>query len=244
MESRDSGLTTRDWGLGFRGWGSGSVVALSCLLTLSSLSYAGIQSGAGAQPELKITVRVYNYAGVSRGTLARAEEEASRIFREAGIETTWLDCPTSHAEEGALPACALLLGPAGVDVRIIPPSMATRLRSPRERLGLALPSQGGFASSAWVFFHRVEELAKSGIASPSQILACALAHEIGHLLLGPNQHSSVGIMRAHLDRNELKRASQGQLLFTLSQCELIRAEVMSRAEAGRAADDSVLVAGN
>jgi hypothetical protein len=233
MESRDSGSGIRHSGLG-----------LALLLTYASLCHAAVQSTAAADGSPRITVRVYNYAGVSRATLAGAEKEASRIFREAGIETSWQDCPTSHAEEEAFPGCAQVLGPAGVDVRIIPRSMAARLQSPRERLGLALPTQGGFASSAWVFLHRVEELAKSRIASPSQVLACALAHEIGHLLLGPNQHSSVGIMRAHLGREELKRASQGQLLFISSQCELIRAEVMSRVQAGRAANDSVLVGGN
>jgi len=213
-------------------------------LTYASLCHAAVQSTAAADGSPRISVRVYNYTGVTRGTLARAEEEASRIFREAGIETTWRDCPTSHAEEGAFPACAQLLGPAGVDVRIIPRSMAARLRSPRERLGLALSSQSGFASSAWVFFHRGEELAKSGIASPSQILACALAHEIGHLLLGPNQHSSAGIMRAHLGRDELKRASQGQLLFALPQCELIRAQVLSRVQAGPTPNDSARATAN
>jgi len=237
LEARDPGLARRC------SWFTGLLV-LGCSLSFSSLSSARAQVAGEVNEDLEITVRVYNYAGVSRGTLARAEEEASTIFREAGIETRWQDCPTSHAEEEAFPTCAQLLGPAGVDVRILPRSMAARLRSPRERLGLALPSQGGFASSAWVFFHRVEELAKSRIASPSQVLACALAHEIGHLLLGPNQHSSVGIMRAHLGRDELKRASQGQLLFTLPQCQLMRAEVMVRVQAGPTPNDSARATAN
>jgi hypothetical protein len=233
MESRDSGSGVRHSRLG-----------LALFLTYASLCHAAVQSTAPADGSPRITVRVYNYAGVSRPTLAGAEKEASRIFREAGIETSWQDCPTSHAEEEAFPGCAQLLGPPGVDVRIIPRSMAARLESPRERLGLALPSQGGFASSAWVFFHRVEELARSRIASPRQILACALAHEMGHLLLGPNQHSSTGIMRAHLGPDELKLASQGQLLFASSQRERMRAQVLSRVQAARAASDSVLVDGN
>jgi hypothetical protein len=232
MESRDSGSGIRHSRLG-----------LALFLTYASLCHAAVQSTAPADGSPRITVRVYNYAGVSRATLAGAEKQASRIFREAGIETSWQDCPTSHAQEEAFPGCAQVLGPAGVDVRIIPHSMAARLESPRERLGLALPSQNGFASGAWVFSHRVEELAKSRIASPSQVLACAMAHEIGHMLLGPNQHSSTGIMRAYLDREELKRASQGQLLFTSSQCELMRAQVMSRVQAARAGSDSVLVNG-
>ncbi len=189
LKARDPGLADR------RSWLAG-LLALGFSLSFSSLSLARAQASGGVNEDLGITVRVYNYARVSRRTLVQAEEEASRIFREAGIETMWQDCPTSRAEEAAFPTCAQLLGPAGVDVRVIPRSMAVRIGPPREQLGLALPSQGGFASSAWIFYHRVEQLAKSRIASPSQILACALAHEIGHLLLGPNQHSSAGIMRA------------------------------------------------
>ena len=230
MESWDRGSGIRHSGFG-----------LVLLLTYAAVCHAAGQSTAPVVGSPRLTVRVYNYAAVSRATLAGAEKEASRIFREARIETSWQDCPTSHAEEEAFPGCAQLLGPAGVDVRIVPRSMAARLESPRERLGLALPSQSGVASAAWVFFHRVEELARSGIASPSQILACALAHEMGHLLLGPNEHSSVGIMRAHLGPDELKSASQGQLLFTPSNCDLIHTQVLLRLQAARAASDAVLV---
>ena len=77
MDSRDSGLGIRHSGLG-----------LALFLTYTSLCHAAVQSTAPADGSPRISVRVYNYTGVTRGTLARAEEEASRIFREAGIETT------------------------------------------------------------------------------------------------------------------------------------------------------------
>lgn len=47
-----------------------------------------------ADPSPTITILLYNYAQTSAGTLTRAEREASRILREAGVETVWQDCPT------------------------------------------------------------------------------------------------------------------------------------------------------
>jgi hypothetical protein len=242
MKSRDSGLGIRDSGLGIRVWGFGQLLWLVLLLPFASLSYAGTQSTAGEQSNLQITVRVYNYAEVSRGTLTRAEEEASRIFREAGVETTWVDCPTSQAEADKYPACELPLGAMGVDLRILTRAMAARVQSGRERLGFALPStKVGSASAAWVFYHRVEQLAESKDASAAQILGHAVAHEIGHLLLGPNRHSPTGVMRAEWGRAELQRASRGEMLFTPEQCGIIRAEVQARMTMQQAAVESASV---
>jgi hypothetical protein len=47
---------------------------------------------------------------------------------------------------------------------------------------------------AYIFYPRVETMAADGDASLADILGHAMAHEIGHLLLGPSQ-PPVGIMR-------------------------------------------------
>ena len=155
---------------------------------------------------------------------------------------TWLDCPTSLADAEKYPACEPPLGALGVDLRILPQAMAARVPSGRERLGFALPStKAGRASAAWVFFHRVEQLAESKDASAAQILGHAVAHEIGHLLLGPNRHSLTGLMRADWGRAELQRASRGEMLFTPEQCGIIRAEVQARMTLQQGAVESASV---
>jgi len=216
-------------GIGLENSGLGAGLGLGFLLAVASVGSARTQARGGAEPSLQITARVYNYAAVSRETLLGAEKESSRIFREAGVEVAWLDCPTSHAEEEKYPACAAPMGAMAVDLRVVPAPMAERLRSNGEEAGMALPSaRTGNASAAWVFYQRVEELAESEVASSSQILGHAIAHEIGHLLLGPNAHSRTGIMRGNWDRRYLQEASQGQLLFTRDQAGRIRAEVSNR----------------
>jgi len=71
-------------------------------------------------------------------------------------------------------------------------------------------------------------LGNKGRASDYQLLGHALAHEIGHLLLGPNSHSRTGIMRAHWNHDEIERIARAQLLFTDQQAQRIRKEVSAR----------------
>jgi hypothetical protein len=60
------------------------------------------------------------------------------------------------------------------------------------------------------------------------VLGCAIAHEIGHLLLGPNRHSVSGIMRARWDRRDIREELQGAMLFTPQQARLMQAEMQRR----------------
>ena len=41
------------------------------------------------EPDLRVNVGIYDYANVASGVLAKAQSEAARVFRRAGIETTW-----------------------------------------------------------------------------------------------------------------------------------------------------------
>lgn len=206
-------------------------VALTVLLAAAFAGCAGQQVMGGVEPRLQITVRIYNYAGASRGTLLGAEGESSRIFRRAGVEVAWLDCTASHSPEEKHSDCQTPLGAIAVNLRVLPPSMAGRLKPIQDEMGFAVVSaRAGRASDAWVFYQYVERIAAYEVASPSQILGYAMAHEIGHLLLGPDHHSDEGIMSAHWGRKSLAEASQGQLLFTRDQARLIRNEIQTRAE--------------
>lgn len=205
--------------------------SLAIILMVAATSSAAKDAPSEVETRFQITVRVYNYAGVASGTLLRAEEEGTRIFRKAGVEAVWLECSISRLPEGQASPCQTPLGAITVNMKILPPPMAARFESSREEMGFALVlARSGSATDAWVFYQRVEDAAGSQIASPSQILACAMAHEIGHLLLGPDHHSREGIMCARWNRESLEEVSQGQMLFTRDQTRLIRNEVHVRTE--------------
>jgi hypothetical protein len=165
-----------------------------------------------AVPNLRTTVRVYNLAKVPQPVLAQAETEANRIFREAGLNMEWVECP-----------CSQNAGPTELMLRIIPRLFGSMKASFRDDdLGFAPSSEDG-GVLATIFFHRIEAISKGGSAAP--ILGNAIAHELGHLLLGPKAHSPTGIMTPHWSRDFLKLARRDFLHFTPDQAERLRAQV-------------------
>jgi len=89
--------------------------------------------------------------------------------------------------------------------------------------GLALPlNEGTSRGNSSVFYDRVEAFfTESERLIPLElILGITLAHEIGHLFLAPG-HSSLGIMRATLDKKDWKLAAKGELLFSAQEAESI-----------------------
>jgi len=68
------------------------------------------------------------------------------------------------------------------------------------------------------------------------ILGNVIAHEIGHLLLGLNSHSELGIMQKQWQRNQVRQAVTGNLLFTEEQGRLMWVEIQKRANVQTAAN--------
>jgi len=65
------------------------------------------------------------------------------------------------------------------------------------------------------------------------ILGCVIAHELGHLFLGSNSHSSAGIMRSPWGQKQVQQALRGTLLFTAEQAKVMRAEARVRTKLQR-----------
>src|SRR5207248_1226266 len=151
------------------------------------------------EPSLRITVRVHDYARVSHGTLTRAEREAARIFREAGVETQWRECPLTGEGFQKYPACPQDLGVTGFDLSILPGFTPVRELSLDAEGWTPMTKEGERDSGADVFYDRIKERALASGVSVFQILGHVMAHELGHLLLRTSHHSAIGIMRARWD---------------------------------------------
>jgi putative transposase len=61
------------------------------------------------------------------------------------------------------------------------------------------------------------------------------AHELGRLLMGLQEHSRSGLMRAQWDAKDLQRAEKGDLRFTDDQIKQITAGVLARVAQQKAA---------
>ena len=189
------------------------------------------------EPRFKITLRVYNYAHIPDVLLSRAEEEATAIFRPTGIEAVWVDCPLSGAEWDRYPACQQPMGRADFALRILSAAMTQKAPARGEALGFALPCPEDLTGCyAEVFYLRITDWASGAEISAYQLLGHAMAHEIGHLLLGPNSHSRNGIMRAQWNRDDLRVVARASLRFSPEQSERLRSACLGRIQgAGMAA---------
>jgi hypothetical protein len=200
------------------------------LLALSIFP-AIIASGANAVAE-PIIVLVHNYAGMDETLLKGAERSAARILGTAGVQVQWLDCP----ETGQAPQQCQDQPQPSVLVLHLLPAGATRRAAPSGSFGFAVPSEPGqFGSLAGVFCDRVEWLGSRGFIE-SVILGHAIAHEIGHLLLGIEGHSESGIMKAEWHPRELQQATNGTLSFDAAQRNRIRQMLKARFSAAHIPD--------
>ena len=186
-------------------------------------------SGEGEQG-FPITVRVYDMAHLSQNTLKAAKAEAAKVLRKAGVETAWLDCADAVTGGRGDEGCKQPIGSTGLVMKIVPRTIAPRLSKNPWEFGFApLPTKpGSFGKLFYLFSHRAEDLSKQNPISTAQMLGCAMAHEIGHLLLGVGSHSRRGIMRAEWDRKTVRQASMGVLTFTRKEVERIRTNLSIR----------------
>jgi len=168
-----------------------------------------------AVPGTPLHVLVFNYSGAPGTALMGAEREASRIFSQAGIAIAWVHCPIPLRADSD-EACAADVGAAG-EVRVRIMDQATQSAVPDTVFGFAIPPV--FATVYYGNVLRIPTLHNSDYETPL-ILGCLLAHEIGHLLLGPGAHASSGIMQAKLQAADVTRAIRGQLVFTRAEVNL------------------------
>ena len=196
----------------------------TCLRVSVLLSALICPAGEAAVSEkfgFTITIHVYNYAAESEKTLARAKEEAERIFRCAGVSALWVDHPVEDAGDQGRPRDS--------SKRWDGTHFVLRLLT-QSREGLAKYAMGEALSFriANVFMNRVTEHLTIGELSAGQVLGHAIAHEIGHHLLGDDSHALRGIMVGKWSKQHLRHMSKGDLLFTHEEAARIQAEVRHR----------------
>jgi hypothetical protein len=184
-----------------------------------AVGLAGLVRPAAADPRplLRIVLHVYDDESIPPNVVSRAKAEMTRIYRNAGIDVVW-------TKQASSVVTLSILSREITDELIVATTALGATPSTREYRGLL----------AYVFYNRVERVARTYLNTSRRrgnydidnviVLACAMAHEIGHLLL-PYGHSATGLMRADWDAQDLRLARRGQLKFTAEQAELIRARL-------------------
>lgn len=167
---------------------------------------------------LALVLRVFDRSGDSAGDRQEAMQAADAILRQADVSASWVDC-SKGTRQASHAICTDPLGSGELAVRITPAPKEKKTRhqqSPiaQQSLGYSMvePAVGG--TLATVFTDRVAWLATASHSKYAALLGRAVAHEIGHLLIGTNAHSQSGLMRAVWTAAELVRNDRNDWLFT------------------------------
>ena len=179
--------------------------------TVLGLGQEGVESST-------VVFSIHNEAGVPANDLDKAEQFATQVYEKAGVSVRWLNRPAGSSKEDG---CGDLSEQVVcVIVSIVPKSSG----SGADVLGVAFSVREGMGKFATVFYGRVRDLGGQRLSSAG-VLGFVIAHEAGHILLGANSHSSLGIMQPCWESPQLRKASMGNLLFTPEQAERMQQRI-------------------
>ena len=154
-----------------------------------------------------LVLHMSNFSGAPPTVVHQAQEEVTRVYARIGVPLEW------DGSAGAEPAIRIVL---------LPYETGDLRHAGNTVMGAAVRTANGNAV-AYVYYRRVQAEAERYEVSTSLVLACAIAHELGHLLLPVRAHTPTGLMRACWSRDEFQRAEQGQLRFLPDDVARIRA---------------------
>jgi hypothetical protein len=183
-------------------------------------------NAAVVDPELRIVIRTYD-ASVAAGDLAAARTAATAILEDAGVAVTWVSCDAVFVRRDDNP-CLAPLAANELAIRFVrlPPHLAAQ---DLVTLGDSLVDTGRRGGAlATIYVNRVATLAGRCRVDVHTLLARAVAHEIGHLLLGTSAHASSGLMRAAWSQAALRRAVAEDWTFTAPDARALREGVRGR----------------
>jgi hypothetical protein len=192
---------------------------------LSALLIPASAAGKAVPPQL--VVRLYDALGVGEAARIAARDTAHFIFSHAGIDLIWRDCDAVAQAKSSSTSCDHPLEPREVLVRVVAGSSQTT----GEVLGYSsIDTRQSAGWLATVFADRVDAVATRTQSDMGRLLGRAIAHEVGHLLLGTTTHSPSGLMRERWRDQELHRDRAWDWMLSSSDARGVRQALLSRVE--------------
>jgi len=161
-----------------------------------------------------LVLQLHNLAGAPPATIDAAASELTRVYDGLGVHVEWDRAGAAHVSDREVVRVVLLARETGDLRRLSDTVMGAAVRTIND------------TRIVYVFYQRVRVEAERFGVSTELVLACAIAHELGHLLMPGRGHSATGLMRACWGREDFQRADQGQLHFSRDQVALIRETVL------------------
>ena len=172
---------------------------------------AGAVPAASADPVATIVVTTCDDARVGQKRLAAAERDVEQIYRKAGMAIEWQhDCAAN--------------APGSLRLRILDRAIPSDDRLAEDALGYAVIA----SHTANVRLDRIYSISEIRGVSPHKILVAVIAHELGHVLLGPGAHTHSGIMQPAFN---FGRSSLWPLSFSREQAGKMLRSIATRTRA-------------
>ena len=169
-----------------------------------------------------ITIRIYDAAGVTPSDRTAALKTAGAILSRADLDATWIVC-TPPRDGRQQPGCDAAPASHELVVRLTHSSPTAEDGNSRAFGYSLIDASTATGTLSTVFVDRVDWLASTGKAVRAEVLGRAIAHEIGHQLLGSNDHTARGLMRETWTADELTRNRTEDWQFSSSQRSALHA---------------------
>jgi hypothetical protein len=163
-----------------------------------------------AQELASFELRVGNAANGPEAVVTSALSAVQAIYQRAAI--------SAHVEETHQG------NPLIITAVLVDSSAMHRTRD--NVLGVAAESRVGCGRVAYVFWDRVRELARARRYAVATVLAMAIAHEVGHLLLPPGSHAMTGLMQPQWRDDDFRLAEEGTLGFSDGEARRMRDRII------------------
>jgi len=154
---------------------------------------------------------MYDLTGLSNDHRQVALTTATAVLATARVRIDWILCAPA-GENG----CDAPRRETELVVRVLATSSEWARRDAVSMGDSIIDRASQSGVFATVYADRVSWMASRAAIDPAVLLGRAIAHELGHLMLG-SSHSSAGIMRRSWTLNELRCSRPGDWQFTKEQ---------------------------
>jgi hypothetical protein len=178
----------------------------------------------------QMNISVCNFSEASQKALTSAETEVSAFFRAAKVSVVWKSCDDLPGRTP--PAVRWFV----LRLRDIKPLWLPVTSASLDVMGRAFVGENGEGDVADAYVEAIKDIAGQYRADRSTLLGYVIAHELGHLLLGPGHMANgVNVMRAKWSPDELRALKQRWLRFTKPQEVAIHLALQPNPAAGASA---------
>jgi hypothetical protein len=161
---------------------------------------------------ITVIIQFTNLAAAPAPVVREAQQAVGDILSDIDVAVEWHQAPGSTPGGSQVVRLTMVPYEGGALRSHDGPVMGTATRTPMGT-GIAL-----------VYYKRVLEEADRHLVPPVRLLACVIAHEIGHIVLASSGHEPDGLMRAVWTAADFRRVSLGRLRFAAAVQRRLRVD--------------------